>query len=293
MKINFTFLIVIILLVTSCGGEVNKSVQVDFMNGLSTKGDGLGSNDVYLTVNGKRTKKNTFTYGEIFHLNFNDVTGFKKEDGKAFPGMELTVISDKGDTAMYYEDMYLNETGGVDVTPLLLYTNITVANPMMTGNKYKLYVNIWDKKGTGTYKAEFNFDVAPNEHIVITKDETITYDNIYLFSQKGSTVTNNEIKPNQTYYLMFEGLEGFNADNGKVSVGLSMKAIAADGEVILDVKNLLEEGEWDPALVKEQISSDFIFRDSTIATPIACEFVVFDKKSEAKISAKVDLEFAK
>lgn len=292
MKINFTILIAITLLLISCGGEFNKSVNVDLISGLSTKGDGLGAGDVYLTVKDERVKRNTFTYGEIFHLNFNNVTGFKKEGGEAFPGMELTVVSEQGDTAMHYDDMYA-EQGGVDVSPLLLYTNITVAKPMMANNKYKLYVNIWDKKGKGTFKAEFDFDIEPNEAIKVTKDDAIAYDNIYLFSQEEGTVTNNQIKVNQTYYLMFEGLEGFNADNGKVSVGLSMKAVAADGEVLLDEKDLLGEGEWEPSLVQEQISSDFIFRDPSIATPINCEIVVFDKKSEARVSAKVELEFLK
>lgn len=75
-----------------------------------------------------------------------------------------------------------------------------------------------------------------------------------------------------------------------MSVGLSMQATTADGNVILENQDLLGDGEYDAALVKEQISANFIFKDNTFKSPIACEFVVYDKKSEAKISANVSLD---
>lgn len=291
MKTKLILLLIVSSLFISC--DFSKSVELDMLTGLSSKGDGLTVSDVYLTVNDGKVKRNTFTYGETFYINFNGVTGFKKEGGNDFPGMELAIVGEAGDTAMYYEDMYADKTEGVNINPLLLYANITVANPMTSNKKYTLYVNIWDKKGTGTFKSKFDFDIIPNENIVVENPNNIAYDNIYLFSKEDATLTDKLVKVNQKYYMIFEGLKGFKEEEGKVSVGLSMKATGADGEVLLNSKDLLGEGEWDPAIVEEQLSADFSFYSPEIKSPITCEFVVFDKKGDAKVNVKTNLELAK
>lgn len=290
MKTKLILLLFVSSLFISC--DFSKSVKIDMVSGLSSKGDGLAVSNVYLTVNDEKVKRNTFTYGETFYINFNGVTGFKKEGGNDFPGMELAIISEAGDTVMYYKDMYADKTEGVNVNPLLLYSNVTVAKPMTSNNKYTLHVNIWDKKGTGTFKTKLDFDIVPNENIAVESPESITYDNIYLFSKEDATNTTGLVNVNQTYYMIFEGLKGFNAEGGKVSVGLSMKATAADGEVLLNSEDLLGGGEYDPTILEEQLSADFSFYSTEIQSPITCEFVVFDKKGETKVNVKTNLELA-
>lgn len=285
------YLLALVASVTLIACDFSKSTEINLTTGLSTKGDGLSSSDVYLTVgNDKKTTRTTFIYGETFFVNFRNVSGFKKEADVAYPGMEIAVIGEKGDTALYYEDLYADRVDGVIVSPMFLYTNITVAKPMNSGKKYKLHVKIWDKKGKGTFKAKMDFDIVPNEHIVVEKSEKLAYNDIYLFSREEKSITDNQIKFNQTYYMIFEGLDGFATENGKMNVGLRMKATTADGEVLLNEADLLGDGEYDPALVNEQISANFIFKDATIKTPVDCEFVVFDKKSDATVSAKISLE---
>ena len=288
MKIQGSLIAIIIVTLFSC--DFSKSVKVDLTTGLSSKGDGLSSSDVYLSIEDKKISRTTFVYGEVFYVNFRNVSGFKKEGKNVFPGMEISVVGSEGDTAMHYDDMYADKTEGVDIDPLFLYTNITVAKPMNSNKKYKLYVRIWDKKGKGTFKTQMDFDVIPNEKIKLESSETVKFNDIYLFSREENTITDNRIKFNQTYYLIYEGLEGFKMENGKVSVGLSMKATTADGKILLEEKDLLGEGEFEPALIKEQISANFIFNDNTIKTPMACEFIVYDKNSEAKVTAKISLE---
>lgn len=289
MKSYSSLLVIALISLFSC--DFNKSVNVNLTTGLSTKGDGLSSSDVYLTVgNDKKTTRTTFVYGEIFYVNFRNVSGFKREGGVAYPGMEIIVLGEKGDTALYNKDLYADRIEGVIVSPLFLYTNITVAKPMNSGKKYKLHIKIWDKKGKGIFKAKMDFDIVPNEHIKVEKSKKLSYNDIYLFSREEKSITDNQIKFNQTYYMIFEGLDGFATENGKMNVGLRMKATTADGEVLLNEADLLGDGEYDPALVNEQISANFIFKDATIKTPVDCEFVVFDKKSDATVNAKISLE---
>ncbi|MDF1672308.1 MAG: hypothetical protein P1U41_02320 [Vicingaceae bacterium] len=288
MKIQSSLIPILILTLFSC--DFSKSAKIDLTTGLSSKGDGLSSSDVYLSIDDKKISRTTYVYGETFYVNFRNVSGFKKVGKNVFPGMEISVVATNGDTAMYYDDMYADKTEGVDITPLFLYTNITVAKPMSSNNKYKLYVKIWDKKGKGTFKTQMDFDVIHNDNIKVESSDSITYNDIYLFSREESTITDNTIKFNQTYYLIFEGLEGFSADNGKMSVGLSLKATTADGKLLLEEQDLLGEGEFEPALIKEQISANIIFNDNKIKTPVDCEFVVYDKKGDAKVAANVSLE---
>jgi len=202
-------LIATITLFTLQSCEFNKSINKNFSSGLSTQGDGLSSENVYLSIDDKEINSSTFIYGQTFYVNFNKITGFVKEGEAVFPGMELCVVGKDQDTVLYGKDMYAEYTDGVTVTPLLLNANITVADPMKTGNKYTLYVNIWDKKGTGTFKAEMEFDIVPNDKITIVSNN-VTYDNIYLFSENNNTtITDNRVKMNDNTYLIFEGLERF------------------------------------------------------------------------------------
>lgn len=289
MKSYSSLLVIALISLFSC--DFNKSVNVNLTTGLSTKGDGLSSSDVYLTVgNDKKTTRTTFVYGETFYVNFRNVSGFKREGGVAYPGMEIIVLGEKGDTALYNKDLYADRIEGVIVSPLFLYTNITVAKPMSSGKKYKLHIKIWDKKGKGTFKAKMDFDIVPNEHIKVEKSKKLSYNDIYLFSREEKSITDNQIKFKQTYYMIFEGLDGFATENGKMNVGLRMKATTADGKVLLSEEDLLGDGEYDPAIVKEQISANFIFKDKNIKSPVDCEFVVFDKKSDATVNAKISLE---
>lgn len=290
MKTNFILFITTILILTSCGGEFNKSVKTDLLTGLTSKGNGLSSSKVYLSIGDKKINRTTFVYGETFYVNFKDIRGLKKKGDNVFPGMEITVVSTNGDTAMYYDDMYADKTEGVNISPLFLYTNITVAKPMSSNQKYKLYIKIWDKIGEGTYNTTMDFDIVPNENIAIEKSDKINYDNVYLFSKQEGTIVQPKVKFNETYYMIFEGLTGFVTKNDKANVGLSMKATLTDGSVVFHEQDLLGDEAFEIALIKEQVTANFIFNDNTIKTPVTCEFVVYDKNSDAKVKASINLE---
>ena len=77
--------------IISC--EFSKSVNINLISGLSTAGDGLSCSNVYLSIGENEIKRTTFTYGEIFYLNFNNIEGFKREEENVFPGMKLLIIS--------------------------------------------------------------------------------------------------------------------------------------------------------------------------------------------------------
>lgn len=288
MKIKLTLIALVILSLMSC--DSSKSVSKDLVTGLTTRGDGLSCEDVYLSDGEQEINRNTFTYGEIVYVNFENIEGFKKKEENAFPGMQLYVLNQSGDTVMHYHDLYADYQEGINISPLLLQANLTVADPIHSGGEYTLYINIWDKNGEGTFEAILDFDVNPDEQISIENNK-LSYNEAYLFSEEANNVIiGNEAKYNENIYLIFEGLEGFQEEEGEIFIGLSLKVMDSEGEVIIDEEDLIGDTGLQPSQIKEQLAPNFIIRNTSISTPVSCEIFIWDKKGDSNIKATVNLE---
>lgn len=288
MKIKLTLIALVILSLMSC--DSSKSVSKDLVTGLTTRGDGLSCEDVYLSDGEQEINRNTFTYGEIVYVNFENIEGFKKKEENAFPGMQLYVLNQSGDTVMHYHDLYADYQEGINISPLLLQANLTVADPIHSGGEYTLYINIWDKNGEGTFDAILDFDVNPDEQISIENNK-LSYNEAYLFSEEANNVIiGNEAKYNENIYLIFEGLEGFQEEEGEIFIGLSLKVMDSEGEVIIDEEDLIGDTGLQPSQIKEQLAPNFIIRNTSISTPVSCEIFIWDKKGDSNIKATVNLE---
>ncbi|MBN1388240.1 MAG: hypothetical protein JW965_07320 [Bacteroidales bacterium] len=288
MKIQITLTAFLVLALFSC--DSSKSVSKDLVTGLTTRGDGLSCQDVYLSDGEQEINRNTFTYGEIVYVNFENIEGFKKKDENAFPGMQLCVVNPTGDTVMHYPDLYADYQEGINISPLLLQANLTVADPIHSDGEYTLYINIWDKNGEGTFEATLDFDVSPDDQIKI-ENSNLSYNEVYLFSEEeNSVIIGNEAKYNENIYLIFEGLEGFQEEDGEIFIGLSLKVMDSEGEIIIDEEDLIGDTGLQPSQIKEQLAPNFIIRDTSIGTAVSCEILIWDKKSDSNIKATVTLD---
>jgi len=287
MKIQIMLTVFLMFALFSC--DSSKSVSKDLITGLNTRGDGLSCEDVYLSDGEQEINRNTFTYGEIVYVNFENIEGFKKKDDKAFPGMKLYVVNQSGDTIMSYPDLYADYQEGINISPLLLQANLTVADPIHSDGEYTLYIYIWDKNGEGTFEATMDFDVNPDEKIKI-ENNNLTYNEVYLFGEEEKNVIiGNEANFNENIYLIFEGLEGFQEENGEIFIGLSLKVMDSAGEIIIDEEDLIGDTGLQPSQVKEELAPNFIIRDVSTSTPVSCETFIWDKKSDRNIKASVKL----
>ncbi|ASO05440.1 hypothetical protein AB8P51_15095 [Muriicola sp. SD30] len=269
--------------------QTNKTVKKDLVTGLISQGNGISCQEVNLSDGNSSLQRNTFVYGEKFHLNFNNISGFKKVNNLVFPGMELLVTGQKGDTIMHNPDLYGDGSSGIDISPLLLQAKITAANPIHSNGTYTLNVNIWDKKSKGTFKSEIDFTVTPNKHLEI-ENNSVLYDEIYLFSkERNSVITDNQAKFNENIYMIFEGLEGFKIEDGKANLGLSIMGTDSKGEIILNEVDLVGDSTIEVNELKNRLSPNFIFSGSNIENPVTCEITIWDKKSESRIKATVEL----
>jgi hypothetical protein len=266
-----------------------QSVQKDLETGLTTMGMGLSSDHVYLSDGEEIIKRNTFIYGETYYVNFDGMYGFEREDGHAFPDMQLLVVGEEGDTALHYTDMYADYEAGIEDDPLELYAEITVANPMHSGKNYTLILNISDKRGEGTFKASLDFSIARDDKIQLAY-EKFRFREIYLFSlESGQTITDGKASFDETIYFLFEGLEGFALDDGRIQLGLSMVVKDANGNIILDEPDLFGDGYQKYEDVHQQVASSLVLTGSEIANPVLYEVRIWDKRGPAWLSASTKL----
>jgi hypothetical protein len=274
------------------GCDFRKSVNKDLITGLITKGDGLSCEEVWLSVDDEKIERNTFVYGEIFYLHFNNMEGFRKVEENVFPGMLMGVTDEAGDTIFQTENMYSDYLNGMNFSPLLLKANLTVGSPMHSNHKYTVFIKIWDKKDKGTFTAEMPFNIIENDKISIEKNN-ISYDEIYLYSvDRDKAIIDGVVTFDETVYLIFEGLSGFAESNGNVFPGLKFLATDYSKNIIMDYDNLFDtynETGISAADFKTQIYVTMKFRQGEADNPIHCETFISDKKSNSNIKVTTDI----
>jgi hypothetical protein len=289
MKTTFSVILISIIL-TGC--HFSKSVKKDLLSGLTTTGDVLTCDDVYLTVNDERITRNSFIYGETFYIHYSDIQGFTKENGKVFPAMEMSVIDKSGDTSLYFDDLYSGDKEGLSYSPLELSAHLTVATPLRSKDEYMMYINISDKKGPGKYSSEFKFKVSENK-LIIAEPDGVTYDEVYLYSQgNDKAITDGKIKYDDNIYIIIEGFKGFKEENGLVFPGLNLKLTDAGKNQILNYEDLFSEYDVTGISASDfasRVSSHFKLTGSGANNPLNCEVTIWDKKSNAKLKLTTDV----
>jgi len=287
MKTKALSIILSLLINISC--DFRKSMAQDLVTGLVTRGNGLSCGSVTLTVDEKSVQSSRFTYGETFQLNFNNMEGFVSVAGHVFPGMSLVVTGQNGDTILSTQDLYAEYQEGMDLSPLLLISTVTVADPIHSKGSYTLMVNIWDKKGDGIFTADLDFTVVPNDQIKV-ESKQLSYKEIYLYSeQTGKVITDQKASFSENVYILIEGLDGLVEENGSFSVGLGMKVADADGNLIIDEEDLLGDSGYSYVQLHGQLSAHFILTGSQVPNPVDVEILVWDKHGDGQMNISTQL----
>jgi hypothetical protein len=287
------YAILISVILTGC--QFSKSVKKDLLSGITSIGNNLSCDDVYITVNKEKSIRSTFVYGEIFYLNYNDIKGFTRVNGNAYPGLEIFIVSQAGDTVLRSDDLYSKYQDGMNYTPLLLSTDITIASPISSNSGYTMHVKIWDKKGNGTFTSKFDFNVIENEKIAI-EPTGVSYNEVYLFSEgDNKVITDSKGKFNDNIHLIIEGLTGFREENNLLFPGLSLKVTDSEKKSVLDYQDLFLDYSTKGVAVSDfitRVSSHFKVSGTKVNNPLSCEMIIWDKKSDSriKINTKINLE---
>ena len=161
MKFRILILTLGIITFNSC--QFNQSVNTDLITGAYSRGDGIGIDDINIEINGKIEKRNEYVFGEKVNLIFNNINGLTKKENKTFPGLSMYIVKNEKDTVLSNPNLLKSLDNGTDLFPLQLRANFRTALPYQNEEKYKVFVNIWDKKGAGKVTYELPFTITEHD----------------------------------------------------------------------------------------------------------------------------------
>lgn len=285
-------LVLLTLITSSC--QFNQSVNKDLTTGAYYRGDGIGTDNLAIEVNGEIGNRNTFIYGEKVNFIFNNVNGLTKENGKVYAGLSMNVVKNKKDTVLSHHDLLNNIKDGIDQFPLQLQAHFIAALPFKNQEEYKVFIKVWDKKGDGTFSYEMPFTVEENKLLQINANG-LQYSNMYLWDQTEKLVVSTKnIKSKNQIILLFEGLTGFEKIDNKVHPILSIDVTDNQGNKIISEANILKEYE-DMGIDAEEFTKKqlpVVLKFAHEQTNILCTLTATlrDKNSDKKIDIKAALE---
>lgn len=261
-------------------------------NSTNSSGSGINVGKTVVTIKDKPVSKKEFTYGESINVRFKNVTGLTKFEGKVHPKALIYLLNESKDTVEIND--YEFENKFVTGEPIDLDINFLAMLTEATNKNFELKIKLEDTKGEGSYDYSMPFKIKPNHNFVV-KAEGISYSNIYLFNPKDETViTDNIIKPKGEFEIVYEGLKGFDTDNiGFIYPAASAKVVDANGAVLLDENNLLENYKALGFKYEKAFSSlplniklnDF----GTAVSPFKLMVELYDLKSDNKIELETTL----
>jgi hypothetical protein len=144
-----------------CSCEFSAGKKKDSTTGLSVSHDGFTIGEAYL-VGPDDTRKgdNKVPMNSTVAIVIEGIQNYEIKDGKAFPGLMLTVSDDKGNAVLDEQDLLANYHGFAATDAAILRGTVTVGKPMQSGETYHVKMRVWDKnKFDNEIIAEVNIDV--------------------------------------------------------------------------------------------------------------------------------------
>jgi hypothetical protein len=281
---------ILAVLILSQGCEFEMSIGVgkkDPIPESSFKSNGLNSDPATMTVDDKASTSNIFTFGNVVKFEFNNVTGLKRINDLAFPGMSMCITNTLTDSTIYFsDDLLLKIDGGTDLTPLLLDAKFKTNLPHLNNEKYNIEIKIWDKKGSGKMTFSLPFEVKASDLLSI-ENKDLKYSNIYFWDDTDKKVVlDNNVNARHEFILISEGLEGFDIVDGKAYPGISLFMTEKNGNEIIAEENLIgttSENGIDPIELRDnQAPVTLSFTYGNTSNPCHLTAKIFDLKNPEK-----------
>ncbi|MDN3581537.1 hypothetical protein [Mucilaginibacter flavus] len=144
----------IITLILTCilfaGCNFSSGFKTDFATGLSYKYKGFNLQNVLLIdAANNRMSSNKVPLNTKMAIVALGISNYGQKDGKVYPGMMLVVTDKTGKAVLNAPDLFEGAPGYPPANASELRGDITVANPIISGQTYHLKVHIWDKVTAG------------------------------------------------------------------------------------------------------------------------------------------------
>lgn len=289
-KTRILSLLIAIITFSSC--QFNQSVNTDLTTGAYSRGDGIGIDDIIIEINGEADNRNEFVFGEKVNLVFNNVSGLNNSDGKTFPELSMHIVKNEKDTVLSNPNLLKSLNNGTDLSPIQLQANFRTALPNQNNEKYKVFIEITDKKGDGKFNYELPFTIKENDLLDI-KSNGIEYSTIYLWNETlKQPVFDNNVSSEHLFILILNDIQGLELTDEKVFPVFSLNLTDNDGNIILSNPNLLSaygETGVNPKDLKSQVTAKLTFTKGKINNPCRLNAKLKDKNSSKEINISTEL----
>ena len=288
-NIKSVILLIIIATFNSC--QFNQSMNTDLTTGAYSRGDGIGIDDITIEINGEADNRNEFVFGEKVNLVFNNVSGLTNSNGKTFPGLSMHIVKNEKDTILSNPNLLKSLNNGTDLSPLQLQANFRTALPNQNNEKYKVFIEITDKKGDGKFNYELPFTIKENDLLDI-KSNGIEYSTIYLWNETLKQPVFDDVSSEHLFILILNDIQGLELTDEKVFPIFSLDLTDNDGNKILSNPNLLsayEEVGVNPKDLKSQVTAKLSFTEGQINNPCRLNAKLKDKNSSKEINISTEL----
>ncbi|NDV70091.1 hypothetical protein [Dysgonomonas sp. 25] len=143
--IYLPFFLVFASLLTACSFSAGTKAKPTV--GLSYSYNGFRIDDVKVFDTNKNTplKSKEIAMGKTLFISIENLTGFTVEDGKIYPGGELTVTDPDGNVVLEGSDLYKGEAGYDPGTNVFSLT-VRMGAPIVAGKEYITSGRIYDLK---------------------------------------------------------------------------------------------------------------------------------------------------
>jgi predicted small secreted protein len=141
--ISFAFVIV---LITSASCNFSAGVKKDFGSGLSYEYNGFAVDEVvFVNSNNERAGNNEVSLNTQVAIVTQGLVNYELKDGKAFPGLYLSVQDKSGNAVIDEADLFSQAEGFSAEDASAIRGSITIGEPMQSGQTYDVVMRIWDK----------------------------------------------------------------------------------------------------------------------------------------------------
>lgn len=268
-------------------------IDHDPKTGLTVKNSGLSYNSHVLTYNGVEAKTDDWGRGETLKLEFNDVKGFKIEQGVIYPGISIVIKDMNGVVKDSMADLLKEDTehGIAPEKATRLSAAYTLGAALEIGREYELDIRIYDKKGKGTIDSKKKFKVTKQLLEDLTVRATgLSYKDVYFVGRNGRN--KNEARIGDRIGLIVEGMKGFTEESGKIFPGADIAIYDKEGKEKYRSEDIFKSDEGaDPAKAAEDISLFLTLKDEKLAGDESkWIFKIWDKKSNGTFEAEIMLK---
>ncbi|MEK6959261.1 MAG: hypothetical protein AABW59_04410 [archaeon] len=146
---------------------LGENTSTNLGTGQTTASTDLDFEESYIKIGGERTSTTQIEYGKKIEIVIDGVSGFTEVDGNIFPAMAIDTLDSNGQSLLSAENILESYADtGLDSANDMFFATLTVGDPLVAGEDYKIKITITDLKNPGDAKIVSELDISVTAPVV-------------------------------------------------------------------------------------------------------------------------------